>query len=246
MTGQATSMRVERPKKSLRELAQDSMRQAILNFRFVPGQRLTERILCEELGVSRTVVREVLRYLEAEGLVEVTLHKGPIVAPIRPQDVEQIYELRSLLESVAARDCARSADPEALAKLERCVDDLRTALSGAPLDSLRATTAFYREMFAAAGKHIAWEMFEALNVRINALRAITISQPGRRAKAAEEVQKLFEAISARDADLSARLSADHVEHAMDVARDFLKELEADEDVLTRRLATFAGGGTAPA
>ncbi|HEV3431849.1 MAG TPA: GntR family transcriptional regulator, partial [Paraburkholderia sp.] len=78
--GTAASLRVERPTATLRELTLQKMRQAILDAHFAPGERLVERTLCEELGVSRSVVREVLRHLEAEGIVDTLPNQGPIVA----------------------------------------------------------------------------------------------------------------------------------------------------------------------
>lgn len=241
MEREAGSLKVERPRRSLREMAQDAVREAILDFRFAPGERLTERTLCDELGVSRTVVREVLRYLEAEGLVEVTPNKGPVVARIRPDEAGQIYELRSLLESMAARDCARLASEEDLGRLGGIIADLRQARDrGAPHDQLRTTTAFYREMFIIAGKRIAWEMVETLNVRINALRAMTISRPARRAEAADEVCALFDAISRRDPDAAARISAEHVARAAAIAQDVLQEIRSDDDAMANRLGEFTG------
>lgn len=237
-----TSLRVERPSQSLRELAQNAIRAAIMDFRFVPGQRLTERTLCGELGVSRSVVREVLRTLEAEGLVEVSAQRGPMVVPLRPEDAEEIYELRSLLESAAARACAETAGAEALARLGEKVDQLDAALGSAdPRDSLRAAAEFYRLMFEIAGKQIAWTLVRGLNVRINALRAITISRPGRRAVAAREIRELYEAIAAGDGALAAERSAAHVARAAGIAREILRETGGEDEALVERLRSLAPG-----
>lgn len=235
----STSLRIKRPKKSLRELAQDAVREAILDFRFAPGERLVERTLCDQLGVSRTVVREVLRYLEAEGLVEVTPNRGPIVAQIKPEDAEQIYELRSMLECVAARACAEAARPADLLILEEAVGELWTALQAQdPRISLKATGKFYKHMFRIAGKRIAWEMVESLNVRINALRALTIASPERRSAAAAEMQKLFDVIASGDADAAEAACAEHIESAARVAREVLKRSEADDGFIVSRLQSF--------
>ena len=107
-------LKIDRNTKTLRELALEKMRDAILGRHFQPGDRLVERALCEQLGVSRTVVREVLRHLETEGLVETLPHQGPIVARLEPEQAAQIYELRAALEALAARACA----------LQRIVRDL--------------------------------------------------------------------------------------------------------------------------
>ena len=70
------------------------------------GRTLVERTLCDQLGVSRSVVREAIRYLEAEGLVEIMPNKGPMVARMDWAQAEQIYEIRQLLEQNAAAACA--------------------------------------------------------------------------------------------------------------------------------------------
>lgn len=93
------SLKVERRTTTLRELVLEKMRTAILDARFLPGDRLVERTLCEELGVSRTVVREVLRHLEAEGLVDTVPNQGPIVAVLDLDRAAEIYEIRSLLRA---------------------------------------------------------------------------------------------------------------------------------------------------
>lgn len=236
------SLRIARPKKSLRELAQDAVRQAILDLQFVPGQRLVERSLCEQLGVSRTVVREVLRYLEAEGLIEVTPHKGPIVARIRADEAEQIYELRALLEGAAAGACARVAKTEDLAELERAIEQIEHAGKSAdPLMSLRATAVFYDKMFSTAGKTIALEIVKSFNVRINALRALTISSKGRQSSAAQEMRILYQAIASRDADGATKASERHVHNAAEVARQILKLEGNDDNFLTERLERVRSG-----
>ena len=75
-------LKIDTPPLTLREMAQENMRDAIITGVFQPGQRLVERTLCEQIGVSRTVIREVIRYLEAEGLVELIPHQGPVVASL--------------------------------------------------------------------------------------------------------------------------------------------------------------------
>ena len=240
-----TSLRVNRPTKSLRELSQDAVRQAILDLRFVPGERLIERTLCERLGVSRTVVREVLRYLEAEGLIEVTAHKGPIVARIRPDESEQIYELRALLEGAAAGECAKVATPSDLVELEAAIIEIEQARKlSDPIMSLRATAIFYEKMFRIAGKTIAFEIVKSLNVRINALRALTISTIGRQSSAAGEMRIIYDAITSGNSIQARKASERHVENAAKVARDIFQSGVNNEDFLTERLERMRIGKSA--
>ena len=92
------SFKVNHNPITLREIVLEKLRGAILNFQLMPGDRLVERDLCERLGVSRTSVREALRHLESEGLVEFADAKGPRVAIITLADACDIYELRCVLE----------------------------------------------------------------------------------------------------------------------------------------------------
>ena len=102
-------LKIENPPQTLRELVLEKMRGAILSGRFKSGERLVERTLCDQLGVSRSVVREVIRYLEAEGLVESMPNKGPMVARMDWDQARQIYDIRLLLEQSAAAACAATA-----------------------------------------------------------------------------------------------------------------------------------------
>jgi len=220
-------LRIDRSTKTLRELALEKLRAAILRLVFLPGQRLVERDLCERLGVSRSVVREVLRHLEAEGLVETVPHQGPIVARFDAARVEQIYEIRALLEAMAARACADQATTSGAAeRLSRAIDDIEKAFDGGdPPAILEATTAFYAELFSSAGKTVAWDIVKSLNARINHLRSMTISSVNRRYASIPEMRRIQQAIAAEDPDEADRASRAHVETAARLALEFLRDAE---------------------
>lgn len=216
-------MRIERVSKTLRELALEKMRAAILDFRFRPGDRLVERNVAQMLGVSRTVVREVIRNLESEGLVEIVPHHGPIVAKASPEDVEQIYELRMLLEGAAARSAAVSARPEDVEALRLALADVQEGYrTGEPTKVLSATSKFYETLFTCGGKLVALNMLKAINSRINHLRAVTISTEGRSRNGPAEMQDIIEAIARADAEGAQSASARHVMSAAKLALAHLK------------------------
>ena len=100
------AMSVSRPVGNLRTQVVEKLRQALIDGHFAPGVRLTERELCELLGVSRTLVREALRQLEAEGWVENVPYRGPTVAAISAEEARELYEIRAVLEGWAAQRCA--------------------------------------------------------------------------------------------------------------------------------------------
>jgi GntR family transcriptional regulator, trigonelline degradation regulator len=216
-------MRIERVSKTLRELALEKMRSAILDFRFKPGDRLVERNIAQMLGVSRTVVREVIRNLESEGLVEIVPHHGPIVAKASPEDVEQIYELRMLLEGAAARSAALSARPEDVEALRHSLAEVQDGYrAGEPTKVLSATSKFYETLFICGGKPVALNMLKAINSRINHLRAVTISTEGRAQAGPAEMQNIVDAIARGDVEEAQAATTRHVTSAATLALAHLK------------------------
>ena len=223
-------LKVERTTKTLRELALEKMRDAILGRHFQPGDRLVERALCEQLGVSRTVVREVLRHLEAEGLVETLPQQGPIVARLEPEQAAQIYELRAALEALAARACALHASDEDLDRLAAAMARIERAFAAGDLRAvLDATTDFYRTMFLSAGKTIAWTIVQSLNARISHLRMATLGSAGRASTGPAEMRRIVEAIRARDAEAAEAACLDHVNQAARIARMLARPAEDRAD-----------------
>jgi DNA-binding GntR family transcriptional regulator len=217
----AETLRIERNQPTLRELALAKMRDAIVQFQFKPGQRLVERDLCEQLGVSRSVVREVIRHLEAEGLVE-SLPRGPAVAKPSEDQAAQIYEIRALLEGAAACACAALNSPELAAALDERLALIRAAYSrGEPVEVLAATNEFYRKLFEAAGKTVAWEMERALNARINHLRAMTISTRQRQIEGPLELEKIVAAIRSGNVEAARDACVSHIRNASKVAQALL-------------------------
>lgn len=224
------SLKIDRSAKTLRELSLEKMRDAILGGHFKPGQRLVERRLCEQLDVSRSIVREVLRHLEAEGLVETVPHHGPVVARLDANQAAQIYEIRALLEGHAARLCAENASAEAIERLDELNRQTQSAFEHNNLHQVMLrTTAFYQAMFEAAGMSVAWEVVQSLNARINRLRAMTIASPGRRNEAGQEMQRIVDALRRRDADAAQQASVAHLKRVAELAAQRLSEAEGDGD-----------------
>jgi DNA-binding GntR family transcriptional regulator len=216
------ALRIESPPVTLREIALDRMRRAIISGLFEPGQRLVERTLCDQLGVSRSVIREVIRHLEAEGLV-VMAKQGPVVAGIDWDDARQIYEIRAALESTAVADCARLADAGVKARLRRALDELdRTSKQNSPPGILDATTEFYKIIFETSGHSIAWDIVSRLNGRISRLRVMTLSTAHRTTSGPAQIRKIFAAIECNDPDAAAEACRAHVSAAAKIAQTLLE------------------------
>lgn len=220
-------LRIERAPQTLRTMVLDRMRGAILSGRFVSGERLVERVLCDQLGVSRSVVREVIRYLEAEGLVESLPSKGPMVARMDWPTARQIYDIRLLLEESAARACAARIDDTTRAELRLALEGIAKASAEgrAGTGLFQATTRFYECIFRAAGHAIAWETVQRLNGRISRLRALTLSTTDRSVSGLARMTLICEAICSADPDASASAVRAHLNEAAEIARRILEQEE---------------------
>ncbi|WP_175864386.1 GntR family transcriptional regulator [Burkholderia cepacia] len=222
MSNALPSLKVERPTATLRELALEKMRTAILEAHFHPGERLVERSLCETLGVSRTVVREVLRHLETEALVDSIPNHGPIVAVLDCETAAEIYEIRALLEGEAAMACAQHADERTVADLAGFIDQIQAAFEAQDHQAVRAlTSAFYERMFISGKKRVAWEIVQSLTARINRLRALTIASDDRGRQAVNEMRQILSAIHAGNAVAAREAAIAHVERVAEIARKLL-------------------------
>ncbi|SEP95051.1 DNA-binding transcriptional regulator, GntR family [Pseudomonas cuatrocienegasensis] len=217
------SFKVNHNPITLREIVLEKLRGAILNFQLMPGDRLVERDLCERLGVSRTSVREALRHLESEGLVEFADAKGPRVAIITLADACDIYELRCVLEGLIVQLFTLNADTKAIRALERALEENRTALEEGELQQvLESVQRFYDVLMEGSGNPIAATQLRQLQARISYLRATSVSQANRRGASNLEMERIVEAIKSGDPLAAHQASVDHVRSAAKVALDYLK------------------------
>ncbi|YCI06976.1 GntR family transcriptional regulator (plasmid) [Ensifer sp. D2-11] len=217
-----TAIRVERPTKTLRELALDKVRDAIVEGYFKPGDRLVERDLCAQLGVSRTIVREVLRHLESEGLVANLPNKGPIVARLDLNEAKQIYEIRGALEGMAARLCAERRDPAIGEALEASLIAIRECYAAKDMHGvLSHTSAFYQTLFTRVDRQVAWGVVNLLTVRINHLRSMTIKTRNRDVEGPAQMGKIVDAIRKGDGEAAYKAALDHVANASAIAEAVL-------------------------
>ncbi|MEU8246096.1 GntR family transcriptional regulator [Nonomuraea sp. NPDC048916] len=143
--------------------AVDELRSLILAGQYAPGDRLGEVELAEVLGVSRTPVREALRRLEAEGLVELVANKGARVVAYPSRDLETIFELRARIEGLAARQAALTAGPDDVARLREVAVDLRDHAERGDLDSVyRLNSEFHQSLVRLGGSALLGQSISSL------------------------------------------------------------------------------------
>ncbi len=198
----------------LREQVTDRVRQAILDLRLRPGERLIERELTESLGVSRATVREVIRQLAAEGLVTVVPQRGAEVTSLSASDAADIYEMRASLEALAVRRFVQRASEEQVRALREAVDEIaRSAVSGEVHDHLGAKDRFYDVLMDGSASGPLQQTLAGLQARVRLLRATSLSAPGRPAEAAEELRAVVDAVEARDVEAAAQACVRHIRNA---------------------------------
>ena len=143
----------------LRREIDTGLRTAIVAGRFKPGDRLIEREMCELLGVSRASLREALRQLEAEELVKIVPHRGPVVSEVTVEEAEQLYDVRAMLEGLAARRFAETASDEDIAVLRKALKAFADAVRGkSDVPLLTAKAKIYDVLLERCGNRIAGRM----------------------------------------------------------------------------------------
>ncbi|MEV4511261.1 GntR family transcriptional regulator [Dactylosporangium sp. NPDC049525] len=208
----ANVLRIERSPALIRSQVLETLRQAILDRRLAPGQRLIERELVELTGVSRTSVREALRELAAEGLVTAIPNRGTVVTSVSAEEARQLYEVRSALEALAGRLFVEHASPAQRKALARALERVEKLVAkGQPI--LAAKDAFYDVLFDGGGNEALKSVAGSLHARVSVLRSLSMTVPGRLEHSVAELRAIVAAVDAGDAEAAAAACARHVEEA---------------------------------
>lgn len=219
--------KVDKP-KTLKEYALEQLRNAIMLGQFKPGERLVERVLCEKLAVSRTVIRECIRHLESEQLVSVIPHTGPIVARLNVKEVKEIYSVRAVLESEAVAKCAENADHLIVSKLRSYISEIKNCLnSNEIIAALQQTRLFYQTIFEVADSTVAWELVNQLNGRVMQLRVMTLGTDERKVQGPQNLEDMVDAIAKNDSIKAKNACIHHIENASKVGIAILTNMAED-------------------
>jgi len=218
--------------KPLRELVFESLRQAIVDLKLKPGERLMEIQLAEDLGVSRTPVREAIRKLELEGFVVMMPRKGAYVAGISMKDIADIFEIRGALEGLAASLAAERGTEEEIEQMERELVRISESIEKDDLLSVvEVDTDFHAILFRASRNDRLAQMLNHLREQIQRFRTTSLGRPGRMRVALEEHKKIVEALSQRDPDLSRARAQEHIENAESSMIDALREAGIEGEIV---------------
>jgi len=206
----------------------EELKIAILELRLPPGHPLREAALAEQLGVSKTPIREALARLEQEGLAEMTSFKGAVVTGYSRKDLLEIYELRELLENAAARTAAASIEAPALDRLMAICAESRELRAGSdPARLATLITEFDTVLFDQVRNSRIRALIENLRAHLTRIGQLTAEIPGRVQTSVAEHEKIVEAIAARDPDLAEQRMRDHIHSVRDDQLRALSEAAPD-------------------
>jgi DNA-binding GntR family transcriptional regulator len=212
-----------RTPRNAAEAATGIIREAILLGALQPGERLKEEALAQSFDISRTPVREALRNLQREGLVDVTPNRGATVRSYTVNDLREIYTLRALLEGHAARRAAQWMTPETLDRLHSmCERFARLLATDAPVPDLVAeNVAFHEEILAAAGSRRLADIARRVVDMPLIYRSYTWYSPEQRHNAERQHFQLVRAFEMHDADRAELVMKHHILEGGDVIFDHL-------------------------
>lgn len=203
-------------KTDLRSRVFQQLEQSIVDGVYRPGQSLTEKQLCEELGVSRTPLREALCQLELEGLVEFVPNKGAVVLGIGQQDIDDIYAIKLALDRLSASLATQRATPEELTELEEIINLTEFYVAKGMLDKVVELDFRFHDTVCKAGKNRPLRsMTSNFNRFVKMARHRSLSKPGRTSLMLTEHRAILSAIASGDVQQAERLAQEHINRAHD-------------------------------
>ncbi len=219
--------------KPLREVVCETLREAIVSGLLKPGERLMEIRLAEELGVSRTPVREAIRRLELESFVVMIPRRGTYVADISIKDINEVFELRTALDVLAAGLAAERITEEELEELERLLVLIGECTDKEDIDKIvELDTQFHDVLYKASRNGRLIGIISILRDQLTRFRSISMSYPGRVKNTLEEHKRMVEAVSQRNATIAQKVAREHLERAEHTLLLDLKKRRHDAVIIT--------------
>ena len=208
----------------LREVVCEALRDAIREGTLKPGERLMEIQLAEQLGVSRTPVREAIRKLELDGYVIMMPRRGTYVANMSMRDISDIFEIRSALESLSNGLAAQRITPEELEHLQRLLVMISSYVAEKDMDKIvEVDIEFHDLLYHASRNKRLVGIISNLRDQLTRFRTVSMSYPGRLEATMEEHRAIVDAISNGDSKAAEKAAEKHMENS---EKTLLKAMDA--------------------
>jgi len=218
---------VSLPAPVLHQQAGARLRQLIVEGSIEPGTKLNERALAEQLRVSRTPLREAIRMLAAEGLVELLPNRGAVAAQLSAKDIADTFEVIAGLEGQSGELAAERIDDAALSEIRALHYEMLAAHARRDLPTYyRLNAAIHNQINAAARNPVLTHTYLTVNARLQALRFRSNFDEGKWLRAVQEHERMIELLCARDGPRLRKVMVTHLEHKRDAVLALLASAEA--------------------
>ncbi len=214
-------------RSSLSQQAIDLLREQIYNHKLAPGQRLDEAVLAEQLGISRTPLREALKVLSAEGLVDLQPHKGCFVTELTLRDMEEIFPIMATLEGRVAHEVASKRTPAQLKALDALHEKLEKHAAVDDVNRYYETNyVFHDQLQECAGNRWLQIVIGDLRKLLKLSRHHSLRLEGRLAASLAEHRALMKALHRQDADAAEQIMREHLLAQLEALREMSLAPEA--------------------
>ncbi len=211
------------PAPPMAERIAEALRQAIIAGTLEPGSRVNESEIAARYRISRSPVREALRLLQQEGLVAMEPRRGAFVKRLTPQEVVDVYDVKSMLEGHATGLATRRMGERDLERLAACVARMEREVAASDMTAyVQSTREFHEIIVHGCGNATLASIYQGLERKIHWLRTLSLSWPGRVDVSLADHRAILDAMQRRDAALAERIARAHIEQA---SQDLLSRLE---------------------
>ena len=203
-------------RRTMTDAVYDQLKTAIVELRIPPGEPLREADIAQGLSVSKTPVREALARLEQDGLVELYSFRSAVVTDYTARDLQEIYELREIIEVAAARSAAESMSERGLADLGRIASEcVRLSDAGGGPELVRLISEFDTVLFEEVQNRRIRAILANLTAHLTRIGLLTAGIPGRNAASVREHAQIYKAIERRDSEAAERFMRQHIRSVRD-------------------------------
>ncbi len=217
------------PQRLLHETVIDQLRDLIVQGELAPGTKLNERLLAARLGTSRTPLREAIKMLAAEGLVELLPNRGALVAPLDPEKINQVFVVLGTLEALAGDLACRAASAAQIAEIRALHFHMRAHHARGELAAyFKYNQQIHSQLVACAGNPVLSQLYQSLNAHVRRARYSANLSPARWDQAVQEHEAILAALEARDRARLAMLLRDHLAQKLVLVMEALASAQHTE------------------
>jgi len=213
-------------RQSLHSWLVEHLHEMLLEGELKPGEKINEQALCVRFNVSRTPLREAMKVLASEGLVQLLPNRGAVVALISRDEIDELFPIMGALEALAGElACANASDDDIAGMRSMHNNMVEHFRNQDPVAYIKLNRDIHNKFFAFAANPSLSAMYQSLMIRIHSVRYVAKKSPERWQQAVEDHQRMMVAFENRDGPLLAAILRIHLRHKAEMVRESLLELD---------------------